>query len=62
METNIIVHNWKHAPKVVVWEQVRKAIDIGILNHKLNEDSGSFHYNDYNNSGIEIDITYKQIK
>lgn len=62
METNIIVHNWKHASKVVVWEQVRKAIDLGILNNKLNEDKGTFHYNDYNNSGIEIDIKYKTRK
>jgi len=62
METNINVHNWKHAPKNVVWEHVKKAIDMGILNRKLDEDSGTFHYNDYNNSGIEIDITYKQKK
>lgn len=62
METNINVHNWKRAPKKVVWEHVKKAIDMGILNRKLDEDKGSFHYNDYNNSGIEIDITYKQKK
>lgn len=62
METNINVHNWKRASKEVVWEHVKKAIDMGILNRELNEDSGSFHYNDYNNSGIEIDITYKQKK
>ena len=35
---------------------------MGILNRKLNEDKGSFNYNDYNNSGIEIDITYKRRK
>lgn len=62
MKTNIIVHNWNHAPKAVVWEHVKKAIDMGILNNKLNEDKGAFYYNDYNNSGIEINITYKQRK
>lgn len=35
---------------------------MGILNSKLNEDRGTFYYNDYNNSGIEVDITYKQRK
>lgn len=34
---------------------------MGVLNN-LNDDSGSFHYNDYKNSGIEIDITYKKRK
>lgn len=62
METNITVHNWKHAPKKDVWEHVKKAIDLGILNNELKEDKGTFHYNDYNNSGIEIDIKYKTKK
>lgn len=62
MKTNIIVHNWNHAPKKVVWEQVKKAIDMGTLNNDLNDDSSSFHYNDYKNSGIEINITYKKRK
>jgi len=55
-EIKIKVHNWKRKDNATIIKAVRKALQ------EIENDgfySGKNHYNDYNNTGIELDITIK---
>lgn len=55
-EIKIKVHNWKHKDNATIIKAVRKALQE-IANDGFYSEKN--HYNDYNNTGIELDITIK---
>ena len=70
MKLVINIENWKHINDEQVIEQVKKALDKGVKDgyfgsdndNFLNKEKGTYYLNDYENSGVEIQVMYNKKK